>query len=1495
MKEMDETQGLDWLGEDEISRRRLHQRKRYDRLTPTQRAGKIQKTMQNRKRKRNAHYTSPNINLGREFSDGQTQKPSPNPPLEDNLMEPETNGQRLGEAHLSQPHELRSMANCRFCQAKRFQNEPPTFCCHNGEVVLTSPSVPSNLRNLFTTQTVEALEFRKHIRAYNSIFGFTSFGVTLDKGLANSTGGVYTFRAQGQIYHELPSLIPSATSPCYFQLYFYDTDNELQNRLDIMERKLDPKKKPPLNPHIVRTLMDMLSANPYAMFLRRLDQSSLDSYRIHIRTDVKLDQRVYNSPSADQVAAIWIEGNNATVSHERDIIVHSNSGHKHRVQHYYGCYDPLQYPLLFPRGEFGWHQNILRRIQGRTSNRASAMQNDPSFQSFQSAEDIFRREQDGVVGSDTKKVSCREYYCYKLQIRDDDPSVLLLSGRLLQQYVVDMYIKLENTRLDYFRQKQSDIRAELYQGIVDSVLAGESRGSMVGKRVVLPGSFVGGPRDMRRRYLDAIALVQRFGKPDLFITMTCNPDWKEIKDSLKQGQLAQDRPDLTARVFRAKLKDLKDQLFKKCIFGKVAAHIHVIEFQKRGLPHAHMLIILKSDCKITNSDKFDQFVCAEIPNPNQFPDLYEKVAKHMMHGPCGVFNKKNPCMRGGKCKNRYPRSFAEETVQGEDSYPIYRRRKDSFTVNKRGTIMDNRWVVPYNPYLLSRYNCHLNVEICSGVKAVKYLYKYIYKGHDKIVVDINHNEGDVIIDEIKQFQDARWVSAQEAMWRIFEFDLYDMYPAVINLPLHLPNKQTVPYGGNQDLENVLNSDTASRTMLTEFFNFCLHDKEKTTYLYREFPEHFVWNRKGRYWSERKTRAVIGRINSANPVEGERYYLRVLLNHVRRPTSYADLLTVNGVKCSSFKEAAEKRGLLQTDNWLSECLADAASFQMPQALRNLFAVILVYCDPSDVRKLWQDYYEPMSEDFLRLEGVNEELRLLKTLKSIDMFLESIGKSIKDYDLPAIKSQIVEIGIVEKREVLDELAVKNPPEDCMAPAILNPEQKYAYNIILDHVDNNRNGSFFIDGPGGSGKTYLYRALLATIRSNGMIALATATSGVAASILPGGRTAHSRFKIPIDGNDSSVCNIPKQSGTAELIRRAKLIIWDEAPMAKRWAIEALDRSLKDIMSNNSLFGGKVIVFGGDFRQVLPVVPRGTRAETVQASLAKSYLWTEMQKLILKTNMRAQSDSAFSDFLLRVGNGVEPTVDENMIQIPEEMIVRYEGRSCESCLINAVFPSLKENANSAEYITHRAILATRNESVDMLNDKLIATFPGEEWKYVSYDEAIDDTHCYYPEEFLNTLTPNGLPPHELVLKVNSPIMLLRNLNPSVGLCNGTRMVCKGFERNVIHAEITLGQHAGKQVLLNRIPLFPAENDSYPFQFKRTQFPIRLCFAMTINKAQGQTIPNVGVYLPQPVFSHGQLYVALSRGISMSTTKVLINTESKRQRKKNYAKNIVYKEVLTS
>ncbi|WVZ75142.1 hypothetical protein U9M48_023228 [Paspalum notatum var. saurae] len=179
----------------------------------------------------------------------------------------------------------------------------------------------------------------------------------------------------------------------------------------------------------------------------------------------------------------------------------------------------------------------------------------------------------------------------------------------------------------------------------------------------------------------------------------------------------------------------------------------------------------------------------------------------------------------------------------------------------------------------------------------------------------------------------------------------------------------------------------------------------------------------------------------------------------------------------------------------------------------------------------------------------------------------------------------------------------------------------------------------------------------------------------------------------------------------------------------------------------------------------------------------------------------------------------------------------------------------------------------------------------YHSFDRADDDPHNYYPPEFLNSLTPNGLPPHVLRLKINCPVILLRNIDPANGLCNGTRLIVRGFQKNAIDAEIVLGQHARKRVFLPRIPLCPSDDEMFPFRFKRKQFPIRLSFAMTINKAQGQTIPHAGVYLPEPVFSHGQLYVALSRATARSNINVLAapngndkkNKKSKDKAKKNH------------
>ncbi|XP_022040020.1 uncharacterized protein LOC110942554 [Helianthus annuus] len=725
-------------------------------------------------------------------------------------------------------------------------------------------------------------------------------------------------------------------------------------------------------------------------------------------------------------------------------------------------------------------------------------------------------------------VAMREYYCYKFQIRSTD-NMLLFGGRLLQQFVVDVYIKIETSRLEFCERNQAKFRAELYQGIVDCVNTGEVHANRVGKRIVLPASFIGGPRDMRRRFLDVMTLVQDDGKPDVFLTMTCNPKWPEICDNLHVVRTATDRPDLVSRVFRAKLEDLKDQLFKKHVLGEVKAYVYVIEFQKRGLPHAHFLLIMYPQHKINNADHYDKVVCAEIPNKLTHPILHEMVVKHMIHGPCGNLRSSNPCMQGDPkiCRFRYPRQFNEQTTQEEDSYPLYRRRDTGIKVDLRGQTLDNRWVVPYNPRLLMMFNCHMNVEVCSSIKSVKYLFKYVYKGHDKQVIQVDQSEPGIVINEIKRFQDARYISPPEAMWRIFSFSLSQIFPAVLALQLHLPNNQMVRFRDDDLMPNIVDRERDKRTMLTTFFEINRNDETARVHLYKDFPKHFTWNGGTRRWSRRLGKKQRGRIVSANPAEGERYYLRLLLSNVRGPTSFEHLCTVNGQRCATFRKAALELGLIEDDEYLSQCLEEASTFQFPNALRRLFATIMIFCQLGDIRKLWNDHFDSLSEDH-RLHCQSIERVQNMVLTKISVLVQSMGRNFNEFDLPKITDD-VNLQDAGCRELQEEYGIVLEPEHLSAKDSLNPDQKNVFDEIMMLVDNDLPGVFFIDGPGGTRKTFLYIALLAEIRSRGLIALATASLGAADNNMPGGRTAHSRFKIPLNLENNSMCNIKKQSGAA------------------------------------------------------------------------------------------------------------------------------------------------------------------------------------------------------------------------------------------------------------------------------------------------------------------------------------------------------------------------------
>lgn len=264
-------------------------------------------------------------------------------------------------------------------------------------------------------------------------------------------------------------------------------------------------------------------------------------------TEVKLkligkrgnDPRRYNLPSVSEVAAL-IVGDLDDAPQPRDIIVETQSGNLKRISELHACYLGLQYPLLFPYGEDGYREDIP--FSDKTS------------------------------GDKRKRVSFREFFAYRLHERQDEPPVIMSTKRLFQQFIVDAYTMVESNRLSYVRRNQKQLRAEMYKGLTDALIRGETDPSKYGKRVVLPSSFTGGARYMIQNYQDAMAICKWAGYPDLFMTFTCNPKWPEIIRYVeKRGLKPEDRPDIIARVFKIKLDNMIKEFRQKKLFGNVIA------------------------------------------------------------------------------------------------------------------------------------------------------------------------------------------------------------------------------------------------------------------------------------------------------------------------------------------------------------------------------------------------------------------------------------------------------------------------------------------------------------------------------------------------------------------------------------------------------------------------------------------------------------------------------------------------------------------------------------------------------------------------------------------------------------------------------------------------------------------------------------------------------------------------------------------------------------
>jgi hypothetical protein len=372
----------------------------------------------------------------------------------------------------------------------------------------------------------------------------------------------------------------------------------------------------------------------------------------------------------------------------------------------------------------------------------------------------------------------------------------------------------------------------------------------------------------------------------------------------------------------------------------IIADLYTIEFQKRGLPRAHILIFLHPSSKYPNLEDIDRIICAEIPDPNTHLELNQLVKNHMMHGPCGQDKTSSPCMKNDQCSKFFPKKYQEKTIVDHEGFPVYRRRPNGHTIEKSGIELDSRNVVPYNPSLLLKYRAHINMEWCNQRTSIKYLFKYIHKGYDRISATVCGKNRDQNVDEIKQYLDCRYISPGEACWRIFSFPIHGRRPAVERMFFHLIGENSIFFTDNQEVEEVLEKPSVTESMFTSWLETNAKYSQARKLTYSEFVSKFVYKKSKKCWQPRKRGFTIGRLIWVPPCTGELYYLRMMLTDVRGPISYDHIKKVAGVQLKTFREACFARGFLGDDKEFIEAICEAKEWGSGFLLRSLFVHMLL---------------------------------------------------------------------------------------------------------------------------------------------------------------------------------------------------------------------------------------------------------------------------------------------------------------------------------------------------------------------------------------------------------------------------------------------------------------------------------------------------------------------------------------------------------------------------
>ncbi|KAL7481391.1 hypothetical protein ACHAW6_009557 [Cyclotella cf. meneghiniana] len=454
-------------------------------------------------------------------------------------------------------------------------------------------------------------------------------------------------------------------------------------------------------------------------------------------------------------------------------------------------------------------------------------------------------------------------------------------------------------------------------------------------------------------------------------------------------------------------------------------------------------------------------------------------------------------------------------------------------------------------------------------------------------------------DEIFYYITRRYISACQGYWRSAKFDIVKMEPPVIRLPIHLPGQQIVLYSPNKmSVQAALERN--KRTMLISWFVTMQQCENDCNLEYEDIQERYSWSADERMRTEHQR--VFGRMVSISPSLGS--------------------ATDNGELYPDFKDACIALGLCEDDCQRIEDMAEAVQISHPFVIQELFCNILLNCNPTNPRTIFEQLSSSMREGFVKhREGIlnltDDEVEIIAfndLLHAINNTLEDRGKTNSYFgiDMPSETE--------DSEEIIDEAEFDPQAQsffDECSP-LSNEGQQSVFDTIKTHIDNKEGGLYNIDAPGGSGKTFLANVILAYVRKDNHIALPMAMSGIAATLLKLGTTFQRRIGVPIPCTSDSSFRIKLNSKQACLIRECIVFIIDEVSMMNFKLLGLLDRFLQELMGNNEYLGVKLIILMHDFHQILPVIPQDRRADIMAAAVSNSKIWTQFKPLCLRQKMR-------------------------------------------------------------------------------------------------------------------------------------------------------------------------------------------------------------------------------------------------------------------------------------